>query len=215
MILFNNVYKEKDGKVILKDVNFHIKREEFALIYNKNELSLKTLRKLLCKREDPDQGFIRLFNKVNDNIEFYNYKIGVVYQDNILLKKRNIKENLRFILSIKGLSGKYYKNRVNRVLEIVDLKSEIFKKPDQLLPHQLKRANIAQALLAFPSLIILENPTSHLDEVNSRGIYNLLKRINNLGITIVLLSSDGNLIPASKNNRVVNLKEGEILAEKI
>lgn len=215
MILFSHVYKEVNGDIVLRDINFNIKKDEFAFIYNENENVLVALRKLLCNKEKPDRGFVRLFNKVKNNIELYNYRIGIVYKENILLNNRNLKENLKFVLTVKGLSYNYYRNRIKRVLKIVDLETESLKLPSSLLPHQLKRANIAQALLAYPSLIILENPTYNLDEVNSRGIYNLLKEINNMGITIVLLTSDDSLIPGSKNRRVVNLKEGEILAEKI
>ena len=63
VILFSDVSKEEDGNIVLKNVSFHIKKDEFVLIFNKNERILKIIRKLLCLEEKPDKGLIRLFNK--------------------------------------------------------------------------------------------------------------------------------------------------------
>lgn len=202
MIVFNRVCKNG-----LKNLSFNINRGEFVYIYDASERVLEVLRDLMSGKEKPESGVIRWLNCYNFNPELLKGDIGVVFKDNILLPDRTLAENLQFIMEIKGLNRGYFNLRLIRVLNIVGLEGYQNFRPGELLGHQLVRANIAQALLNYPSILILEDPSSRLDEVNSQAIIHLLKKINRLSLTVILLSSDKRLV-LGDDIRVIRLEKG-------
>ncbi|QTL97005.1 ATP-binding cassette domain-containing protein [Iocasia frigidifontis] len=189
MLIFNQV--SKNG---ICDLSFYIRSGEFAYIYYQESRDIETLFNLIMGNARPDDGVIRWLN--NDSlIKPFPIEKRVVYQENILLPDRTVIENMRYIMQIRGFSSKYINNRARRVLNILELDKLFDKKPGELMKHQLIRANIAQAILDFPTVVIVENPTIMLDDVNAQGIIHLLKGINSLSLTIIFLSSDQRLIP--------------------
>ena len=215
MILLNQVSIKQENEQILKNITFSVKRNEFVFVYDNQNKSIKLLRELLTGRKNPDSGLIRLLNNkdISKDMDILKVEVGVVFKENILLPERSILDNFNFILEIKGLSESYYKSRVRKVLDLVNLKKSYKLRPDELLPHQQVRANIAQALLSYPSILVLEDPTSKLDEVNSQALLHLVERINDNGTTVVFLSTDKELVFRNKK-RTICLEEGEIMGEK-
>ncbi len=204
LILFNKVYKNR-----LENITFSIKRNEFVFIYTDEE-ALSVLRELISGVKQPDSGIIKLLNKDDSALKIFENEVGIVFKDNILLPERTVAENLKFVMEIKKQPLVYFQHRSKRILDLVNIKSYHNSKPKELLPHQLKRANIAQALLTYPSILILEDPTYSLDEVNSRAIFHLSEEINQLGTTIVFLTTDKDIISQNKEKRVVYLKQEEM-----
>ncbi len=209
MIIFNQVYKEEKG-VKLKNLTFNIKRGDFVFIYDQDRDTLELLRKLMSGAASPDRGIIRWLNGYNFSSSVVKGEIGVVFRENILLPSRSIEENLRFIMEVRGLSRDYFIPRVNKLLNMVDLLECRNSKPGELLLHQLIRANIAQAMLNYPAILILEDPTVGLDEVNSQAIFRLLEKVNALSITVLLLSSDRKLVHRN-HKRLIKLERGEMI----
>ena len=214
MILFSNVSSKLDNDIFLENISFKINRNEFVFIYDKNRKSLTALRRLLSGSEKPQEGLIRVMNKYQPSSEILNTELGTVYRENILLPDRSIRQNYDFILGFMGRKRQYNEIRNKKVFAIVGLNKCSNLLPADLLPHQLVRANIGQSLLIHPSVVIFDDATAGLDEVNSQAIFHLMEKVNRLGITIIFLSSDRKMISRNKNKRVIYLKEGKILAEK-
>jgi ABC-type ATPase involved in cell division len=207
LISFEQVDILEDEKLILNDISFKIDRDEFVIIYSNQVRVLTVLRDLISFNNYPDQGVIRK--------KIIKSEIGLVYKNNILLNDRNLIDNFRFILQVKELSQSIFKHRIQRVLKLVDLTFAQNINPSDLLAHQLVRANIAQALLVYPSLLVIDDPLDKLDEVNKKGIIQLLEEINNLGITIILLTNNQEFVRKKTSKKIIKLKKGEVLAEKI
>jgi cell division transport system ATP-binding protein len=209
VILFKDVCIEFNSSCKLKNIEFNIKRNEFVFIYNENSLILKILRELLSSERKPDSGIIRWWN------EYIPAKggLGIVYLKNILLLERTLEDNLNFIMEVKGIPSLYHKVQIERIINIVDLKYMLNTKINKFLPYQLIRANIAQALLNFPGIIILEDPMLNIDELNSRGIIHLLEEINKQGITIIYLSSEKSILKCSKK-RIIYIETENSRCEK-
>ncbi|MFW6035142.1 MAG: ATP-binding cassette domain-containing protein [Halothermotrichaceae bacterium] len=189
MIIFNRVTKNE-----IKNLSFYVNPGDFIYIHNDSKKSIDTFFKLLNGTIKPTHGVIRFLSGGSYSTKVPRNKIGIVFNDNILLPDRTIEENLKFIMHIKKIDMKYHQNRIKRILEVVDIKKYLNEKPGNLLDHQLLRANIAQAIINYPPVLVLDNPTYKLDEVNTQSIYHLLKRLNHLSITIVLLSCKNNII---------------------
>ncbi len=189
MIIFNKVTK-KD----IKEFSLYISSGEMVCIYDKDSKKTNCLFNILNGTEKVEKGTIRYLDRGSYSSKLTNNLIGFVFKEDILLPERTIRENLKYIMRIKGLDMSCCDTRIKRILDIVDLKRYYDKKPNDLLPHQVVRVNIAQAILNYPPIIILENPLANLDQVNSQGIIHLLKRLNKFSMTVVLLSNNSDLI---------------------
>jgi ABC-type ATPase involved in cell division len=203
LLLFNQVCKDE-----LINLTFTINNGEFVYIYEQDIHKLQLLRDLMQGVTEPESGLIKRLNDTHISRD-----IGVVFRENILLPERTLRENFRFIMEVKGIKTVSFKTRLRKIVDIVGLKGLEELRPGQLLTHQLVRANIAQALLGYPSILILEDPTVVLDEVNSQGIFRLLKNINRFSITIVLLTSKRKPVHGDKI-RIIKLEESNPKGEK-
>ncbi|ACL70386.1 ATP-binding cassette domain-containing protein [Halothermothrix orenii] len=207
MIIFNQVFKKvKDTQI--ENLSFNINHGDFVLIKANNDRILKLLRDLLTGKVAPDKGMIRWFNSSYYSTSVKRENLGVVYKDNILLPRRTLLENLRYIMTVKGVSPKFVKPRIKKLLQIVDIYDKSNLTPDELLDHQLVRANVAQALVNYPSMLLLEDPTRDLDEVNAKGITHLMEDINRLSTTIIWLTSDNIIMDNRK--KLIDINNGKI-----
>ncbi|MFP4661968.1 MAG: ATP-binding cassette domain-containing protein [Halanaerobiales bacterium] len=201
MIIFNNVSKDNVEKLSL-----YIDAGEMVCINDNDREKLRTVFKLLNGTEKVEDGIIRYFDKGSySNIPAKNL-MGFVFNEDILIPERTIKENIKYIMRIKELDMSCLEIRLKRIAEIVDIKNEINKKPGELLTHQLMRANIAQAIINYPPVLVLEDPLIGLDEINSQGIIHLLKRLNKFSMTIVLLNSKKDLVLGNEV-RIVSMND--------
>jgi len=203
LLLFNQVCKDE-----LINLTFTINNGEFVYIYEQDIHKLQLLRDLMQGVTEPESGLIK---RLND--KHISRDTGVVFRENILLPERTLRENFRFIMEVKGIKTVSFKMRLKKIIGIVGLKGLEELRTGQLLIHQLVRANIAQALLGYPSILILEDPTVSLDEVNSQGILRLLKNINRFSITIILLTSKRKPVHGDKI-RIIKLEESTPTGEK-
>jgi len=189
MIIFNKVTKKN-----IKKFSLYISSGEMVCIYDNDSKKTKCLFNILNGTEQVEKGMVRYLDRGSYCNNPTNGLIGFVFNEDILLPERTIKENLKYIMRIKELDMSCCDTRIRRILDIVDLKRYHNQKTKELLPHQVVRANIAQAILDYPPIIILENPLANLDQVNSQGIIRLLKRLNKFSMTVVLLSNNNDLI---------------------
>ena len=121
--------------------------------------------------------------------------LGVVFQDFQLLMDRSVEENLLFALKATGWKDKgLISERIDTVLQAVDLTSKGHKLPHQLSGGERQRAAIARALLNVPPLILADEPTGNLDEEAARDILKLLHEINSTGITVLMVTHNMQLI---------------------
>ncbi len=195
----------------LDNISFNIKRNEIAIIHNENYKILQILLNLIRGKIEPASGVIRLLDSYEAGEKILKYERGIVFKESILLDNRSLRENFQFVVEIMGLNSSYLKNRIKKTLKLVNLKDYEDRKPSTLPLHYVKRANIACALLSYPSILILDNPFNNIDEINSRGIYHLLEKINKLGITVLILNCQNNfLIKNKKQRRIIYLQKGDI-----
>lgn len=128
--------------------------------------------------------------KEND-IPYLRRKIGIVFQDFQLLPDRSVKENMLFVLKATGWKDKTEMDeKIDTVLEKVDLKSIASKMPHQLSGGEQQRVAIARALLNDPELILADEPTGNLDPQTSVEVMEVLRKINANGKTVIMATHD-------------------------
>lgn len=218
MIYFNNVSKKYDNKdVSLEDVSFSISQGEFVAIVGHSGAGKTTITKLLLAEESPTEGTVffestdihKLSRKELTN---FRRKVGVVFQDFRLLPNRTVYENIAFAMEATGKEDEEIMQDVPHVLELVDLASKAFRFPRELSGGEKQRLAIARAIINQPEIIIADEPTGNLDPINTNEVVNILKKINDLGTTVILTTHNRGVIDQIKK-RVITLENGKVVRD--
>lgn len=186
--------------LILSDINLDIQKGDFNYIIGKTGSGKSSLMKTLYGDLPLQNGKGSIvgfdLQKLKEKeIPFLRRKIGIVFQDFQLLNDRSVYDNLLFVLRATGWKGKnQMDDKINEVLDKVDMKTKGFKMPYQLSGGEQQRVAIARALLNTPEMILADEPTGNLDPKTSVEIMNVLEEINKAGITILMATHDYALI---------------------
>jgi cell division transport system ATP-binding protein len=217
MIYFNNVTKKYVDNMSLDNVTISISSGEFVSIVGHSGAGKTTLTKLILAEEYPTDGTI-FFESTNihklSNKELTNFrrKVGVVFQDFRLLPNKTAYENIAFAMEATGKDDNEIAEDVPHVLELVDLTNRSSHFPHQLSGGEKQRLAIARAIITSPELIIADEPTGNLDPINTNEVINILKKINDLGTTIILTTHNRNVVEQIKN-RVITLENGRVIRD--
>ncbi len=218
MIHFKNVSKLYPPDVIgLDHVNLRVEHGEFVSIVGQSGTGKSTLAKLLFAEERPTHGVIEIggwdITKIsNRDVPLLRRQIGVVFQDFKLLPKKTVYENIAFALQVAGIPSARVREVVPRVLAIVGLEDKVQRFPHQLSGGEQQRVAIGRALVHQPKILVADEPTGNLDTLNSRDILELLKKINEFGTTVVLVTHDREIVNRLKR-RVITLEGGKIVSD--
>lgn len=218
MIYFNSVSKiyNKDS-VALADINLTVTAGEFLSIVGHSGAGKTTLVKMILADEKPSEGTI-FFESINVNqikkedLIKLRRRIGVVFQDFKLLSNKTAYENIAFAMEAAGKGDEEIATDVPHVLELVDLAHKTTHFPHQMSGGEQQRLAIARAIINQPELIIADEPTGNLDPINTYEVVQILKKINDLGTTIILTTHNRGVIE-SVGKRVVTMEKGKIVRD--
>ena len=216
LIDLNKNYNEKVQA--LKDISLHIKPGEFVSVVGQSGSGKSTLVKLIIAEEKPDKGKIiiggwDIIGIKNREIPTLRRQLGVIFQDFKLLPKKTVFENVAFAMETCGFKASEIKERVSHIISLVGLKGKEHRYPDQLSGGEQQRVAIARSLVHKPKLLVADEPTGNLDSINTREIMDLLKKINNMGTTVVLVTHNKDVVN-SLHSRVITLDSGQIISDQ-
>ena len=215
LITINNVTKRfKNGTVALNDISLEIGKGEFVFVIGPTGCGKSTLIKVIYREEKPTSGevFVGGVNVAklrNRKVYKIRRKMGVVFQDFKLLEKLTVYENVAFALEIFGLKSDEIHKKVLKALDLVNLKGKAKNYPDELSGGEKQRVAIARAIVNGPKLLICDEPTGNLDEETSTEIMEVLKNVNEIGTTIIMVTHDTHIVEKMKK-RVIELESGQI-----
>lgn len=219
MIYFDKVSKAyADGSVALAEVSFSIEPKEFVSIVGQSGAGKTTLLKMILAEERPTKGAI-YFESANihklrrKDMTKLRRRIGMVFQDYRLLPDRTVFENIAFAMEAAGCHDEDICVDVPHVLELVDLVSKGNNFPHQLSGGEKQRVAIARALVNQPDVIIADEPTGNLDPMNTYDIVQILKKINDLGTTVILTTHNKGVID-SLGKRVITMDAGRVVRDE-
>lgn len=217
MIYFNNVSKSYKDSVALDDVTLTVTAGEFVSIVGHSGAGKTTLTKMILADENPTDGSvffesINIHKLKNDELTNLRRRIGVVFQDFKLLSNKTAYENIAFSMEAVGKTDEEIHTDVPHVLELVDLAHKANHFPNQMSGGEQQRLAIARAIINQPELIIADEPTGNLDPINTYEIVQILKKINDLGTTIILTTHNRGVVD-SLNKRVVTMENGKIVRD--
>ena len=214
MIKFQNVTKHYNHQKALTNVNLDIHHGEFISLVGLSGAGKSTLLKLIIGEEQIDGGKILIDDiDISDvkksDLPYLRRKIGVVFQDMKLLPKRTAFENVAFAMEVCGNRKEKIEKDVPKILDLVGLLHKKNSFPGEMSGGEKQRVAIARALSHRPVLLLADEPTGNLDEVNAGEVLDLLMKINQLGTTVILATHAVDLVNKIKK-RVVTIEGGQI-----
>jgi cell division transport system ATP-binding protein len=217
MIYFNNVTKKYKDSTSLEGINISITQGEFVAIVGHSGAGKTTLTKLILAEESPTEGTVffestNIHKLSNKDLTNFRRKVGVVFQDYRLLSNKTVYENIAFAMEAIEKSEKEIAQDVPHVLELVDMTNRASHFPHQLSGGEKQRLAIARAIITQPDLIIADEPTGNLDPINTNEVVNLLKKINDLGTTVILTTHNRSVVDQVKK-RVITLENGRVIRD--
>ena len=217
MIRFHKVAKEYPNGTgaALSDITFHVGRGEFVFLTGHSGAGKSTVLKLMYADEKPTSGDVRVSGFAvptlgRDEVPRLRRRIGIVFQDFRLLEDRTAGENIAFALEVTGARHDVIPARVARVLEQVDLANKVDAFPRELSGGEQQRIAIARALVNDPPVLLADEPTGNLDERATRGVFQLLRDINDAGTVVVMATHDLDLVRDS-GQRILELRDGKLV----
>lgn len=212
VVALQNVSKQyPKGNQALIDVNLQMHKGDFLFITGPSGAGKSTLLKLLYGQERPTDGEVFIegtpISRLRGNqLAKVRRRIGVVFQDYKLIPRRTVAENVAFVLWAQGYSRKEIHRRLWPTLKMVGLQDKSESFPNELSGGEQQRVSIARAVVGTPPLLLADEPTGNLDPENALQVIKILKKLNSIGITVVVTTHNEQLVRVS-NHPVVQLKD--------
>ena len=217
MIYFNNVSKAYKDGLALDDITLKIVAGEFVSIIGHSGAGKTTLTRMIVADENPSQGTV-FFESINvhelksKDLTKLRRRIGVVFQDFKLLSNKTAYENIAFAMEAAGRSDSEIASDVPYILELVNLADKARHFPDQLSGGEKQRIAIGRAIINQPDLIVADEPTGNLDPINTYEVVEILKKINELGTTVIITTHNKGVIDAI-GKRVITIDRGKMVRD--
>jgi cell division transport system ATP-binding protein len=218
MIYFEKVSKiYSDDCVALSNISLTIEPKEFVSIVGHSGAGKSTLIKMILAEERPTEGKVfyesaEVHKLKGKEITELRRKIGTVFQDFRLLPNKTVYENIAFAMEAAGRTDEEIEADVPHVLELVDISKKIYSFPSELSGGEKQRVAIARAIVNQPDVIIADEPTGNLDPANTFEIVQILKKINDLGTTVIITTHNRGVVEAL-GGRVISMQNGKIVRD--
>ena len=213
-IKFDNISFSYGDRQILKNFSLEVDDSQIMCLVGPSGCGKTTLIRCLLGFNKPSTGEIWIGDRCvfsqarRINIPPERRDVGVVFQDYAVWPHMTVLENVCYPMKKRRMPKTEVKQRAENALKQVRMSEYAGYLPSQLSGGQQQRVSIARALAGNPSLILADEPTGALDSRTSRDVLNFLKKLNNEGNTIVMITHDNSIAMEAK--RVVRIADGKI-----
>lgn len=201
----------------LKNINLSFEKRDFVAILGPSGCGKTTLLNIIGGLDQYTEGDLIIEGKSTKEFKdhdwdyYRNNKVGFVFQNYHLINHISIIENVEMGMALSGISAKERRERAKEVLRRVGLEDQMYKKSAQLSGGQKQRAAIARALANDPEIILADEPTGALDSKTSVQILELIKKISN--DKLVIMVTHNQELANKYATRTINLLDGELVSD--
>lgn len=219
MIYFDRVSKHyNDGRSYgLEDITFQIEPKEFVSIVGHSGAGKTTLLRMIIAEDKPSAGTV-FYESVDvhriskSRLPKYRRNIGTVFQDFKLLPHKTAYENVAFAMEVNGRTDAEIAENVPQALALVDLEDRAYNFPHELSGGEKQRVAIARAIVNQPDIIVADEPTGNLDPIATYEVVQILRKINDLGTTVIMTTHNKGVIDEIER-RVITMDGGRIIRD--
>jgi cell division transport system ATP-binding protein len=202
----------------LTGVNLHIEKQDFAFIVGPTGGGKSSLLKLIYRDAIATQGSVHVFNKDISTlrvreIPYYRRRVGVIFQDFLLLPHKTAYENVAYALHIRGATQRQISTLVPEVLDWIGLPHKLKSYPTEMSGGEQQRLCIARAIVNKPDILLADEPTGNLDPNTSLEIMELILRINERGTTVLVATHDASIVNKFRRRTLV-VSDGQLVADR-
>lgn len=218
MIQIKNIVKKylsgENEVTALKDVSINFRNSEFVSILGPSGCGKTTMLNILGGLDKYTSGDIVINGtstkdfKDRDWDAYRNHYIGFVFQSYNLISHLTVLENVELALSVAGLNKKEKKKRALKALKEVGLENQVKKRPNQLSGGQMQRVAIARAIVNEPKIILADEPTGALDSETSVQVMDILKKISNKYLIVMVTHNED--LAVEYSTRIIRVLDGEV-----
>ena len=214
------VYRTEEVETkALNKVSIEVNEGEFVAIMGPSGCGKSTLLNILGLLDEPDGGSFQFlgteisnFNERN-RADLRKKNIGFVFQSFNLIDELTVFENVELPLIYLGVSAAERKEKVEKVLEKMQIMHRRNHFPQQLSGGQQQRVAVARAVINNPKLILADEPTGNLDSTNGNEVMELLTELNEAGTTVIMVTHSEH--DARYAHRIIRLLDGEVVMENV
>ena len=211
LIDLKGISKEYDGTTVLKDINLYVRKKEFVTLLGPSGCGKTTTLRIIGGFEYPTTGEVYFEGKEISALPPYKRRVNTVFQKYALFPHLNVRDNIAFGLKLKKVPKKEIDKKVDRMLELVNLKGYGKRHVDQLSGGQQQRIAIARALVNEPEVLLLDEPLGALDLKLRKEMQLELKNMQQqLGITFIYVTHDQEEA-LTMSDTIVVMRDGKIL----
>ncbi len=192
----DHVSKSFGERVAINQLSLHIEKSERLVLFGASGCGKTTVLRLLAGLEIPEQGSIRIDGRLvassgKNLVPPEKRDLGMVFQDLALWPHMTVQQNLMFGLNARGVKKREAHVRVREMLQRMGLEHRIDAKPHQLSGGEQQRVALARALVTRPSILLMDEPLSSLDDERKRTIASdLLGLQSQYGFTLIYVTHD-------------------------
>jgi len=200
----------------LHDIDLVIASGEYGVISGPSGCGKTTLLNAIGALDAIDSGSIRIDGTEISGLDetararLRLERIGFVFQAYNLVPVLTVRENIGFIMKLRGFPREQIEARVSEVAHLLEIEEKLDAMPGNLSGGQQQRVAVARAVAAKPKLILADEPTANLDSKNSEHLMAMMKQLNEAEkITILFSSHDDYVVEQAR--RVINLYDGQVV----
>ena len=205
-LIVKDLYKNFDGKDILKHISFAVKEGEFLSVLGPSGCGKTTLLRILIGLEKQDDGEILLDAQDISHLKPSERGMGIIFQNYALFPNMSVLENVEYALKLRADLKQNSRKIALSTLEAIGMLDQIDKRPSQLSGGQQQRCAIARALVNEPKILFADEPTAALDRQTADEIMNILSELNKQGQTILMVTHSPRI--AAYGTRMVFVESG-------
>lgn len=213
IIEINNLYKSFGDVKAVQDLSFCVKEGELFAFLGVNGAGKSTTINIICGQLAKDSGTVVIDEKpLEEDVNTTKTKLGVVFQNSVLDKALSVKDNLRSRAALYGITGAEFTKRLEELSKMLSFEDLLKRTLGKLSGGQLRRIDIARALLHRPKILILDEPTTGLDPQTRKIIWNVIDKLRRDENMTVFLTTHY-MEEAADADYVVILDSGRLVAK--